>query len=223
MIKKVGLPCDAVQTRHASLPVADNGGHAGFPREDQQCVQVIRHEQEQLAPPAARCVILPGCINQETRQPELSQRSGLSGRCPDPDMEHRPSIHPFGSPMVQAQRVFVHAATFGSGMSYSTRFSPPPERVGDNAPHLPSYRRPQFPRWRALSPRRLISPEPTARWGQRAPPMSPRHPITSASPLTLKVTVEPSATSPEMSARASVVSIWRCRNRFNGRAPNTGS
>ena len=49
------------------------------------------------------------------------------------------------------------------------------------------------------------------------------HPITSLSPFTLNVTMEFSSTSPAMSARASVVSICRCRNLFNGRAPNTGS
>jgi len=136
MIKIVGLPCDAVQTRHASLPVADNGRNAGFPREYQQGVQVIRHEQEQLAPPAARCVILHGCIDQETRQPELSQRSGLRGRCPDPDMEHRPIFHPSGCSVVQARRVFAHATTVRSRMMYSTRYFPPPKRVEDNAHHL---------------------------------------------------------------------------------------
>src|SRR5664280_2296429 len=73
----------------------------------------------------------------------------------------------------------------------------------------------------------LETPDPgfgkEARWGQRAPPPpATAHSITSASPFTLNVTVEFSATSPAMSARASLVSICRCRNRFNGRAPNTG-
>ena len=49
------------------------------------------------------------------------------------------------------------------------------------------------------------------------------YPSTNSSPFTLKVTVESSATSPPIRARASRVSRCRCRKRFNGRAPNTGS
>src|SRR5664280_462969 len=35
VIEIVGLPCNAMQTCHASLPVADYGRHAGFTRKDQ--------------------------------------------------------------------------------------------------------------------------------------------------------------------------------------------
>ena len=46
---------------------------------------------------------------------------------------------------------------------------------------------------------------------------------TSSSFLTAKVTSLSSAISPAMRARASLVSIWRWRKRFSGRAPKTGS
>ena len=49
------------------------------------------------------------------------------------------------------------------------------------------------------------------------------HFIANSPSFTLNFTSLPSLTSSLIRARASFVSIWRCRKRFKGRAPKTGS
>ena len=57
MIKVIILPADAVKSRGSPLPVTNGRRHARLRRKANQGMQMIGHQQEQLAPPSAKFVI----------------------------------------------------------------------------------------------------------------------------------------------------------------------
>jgi hypothetical protein len=58
MIEKIALPIDTASSSGEFFPMLDRRCHSGFPREGDDCVQVIWHEQTKAAMPSKFLMVM---------------------------------------------------------------------------------------------------------------------------------------------------------------------
>lgn len=87
MIEIVFLPAYLLDAHGCPLPPANHFRHARIPRELQEAMKMIWHQQEKFTPPSARSVILLRGMKQCRPDPIGHERGPLCGGHPDTDMK----------------------------------------------------------------------------------------------------------------------------------------
>src|SRR5262245_56899442 len=107
MVKKVLLSKNARSLVIPLLPVAHYTAQPPLGVKRQQCMDVIRQQEEQCRPPDLSSCVFQNGVQQQRGQPFVPKRDWVVLRSPNPNVIDRPSrIHPEGEFMMQSPRIF---------------------------------------------------------------------------------------------------------------------
>ena len=102
MIEKVFLPPHARSPNLPRFPASNNQSHVAIERKGQECMEMVRHEEEEMAVPCPPPVIKGGGVEQYLGDSRIGERSIRIRPASNANVENRVRLHPCGSLMMQA-------------------------------------------------------------------------------------------------------------------------